>query len=141
MGINLPFALASCGIVAVCVISMASRHRKEREAERIRSNLFALVPHHDATASPKGGQAPRPSKYDVLLLDNKHVPVGLIESVLQKHFRKDPEEAFDIRVLARRSGSAIAGTYPYEVGEQKIIDARKYLSHWGHGAVMALDRV
>tara|TARA_B100001248_G_C27398756_1_gene467942 strand:+ start:1036 stop:1335 length:300 start_codon:yes stop_codon:yes gene_type:complete len=63
-----------------------------------------------------------PNKYHVILLNDNATPMEFVINVLITIFRKDPETAKDITLEVHEKGRGIAGTYSYEVAEQKCME-------------------
>ena len=63
-----------------------------------------------------------PTKYHVILLNDNATPMEVVINVLITIFRKDPETAKDITLEVHEKGRGIAGTYSYEVAEQKCME-------------------
>lgn len=71
-----------------------------------------------------------PNKYMVIFLNDNVTPMEYVIQVLLTFFGKTPEEANAITLEVHEKGRSIAGSYSYEVAEQKCIetvtDARKH---------------
>ena len=70
-----------------------------------------------------------PSRYNVVLLNDDSTPQEFVVNVLQTIFNRSTEQANVVMLEVHEKGRGIAGTYSYEVAEQKcvetITDARK----------------
>lgn len=70
-----------------------------------------------------------PGKYNVIFLNDNFTPIEYVIQLLVGIFNKDLEDAKRITLEIHEKGRGIAGTYSYEVAEQKcvetITDARK----------------
>lgn len=70
-----------------------------------------------------------PGKYNVIFLNDNFTPMEYVVQVLIDVFNKDFEDAKNTTLEIHEKGRGIAGTYSYEVAEQKcvetITDARK----------------
>lgn len=71
-----------------------------------------------------------PNKYMVIFLNDNVTPMEYVIQALLTFFGKTPEEANEICLEVHEKGRSIAGSYSYEVAEQKCIetitDARKH---------------
>jgi len=63
-----------------------------------------------------------PSKYNVIMLNDDATSMEFVVSVLTAIFHKDNQEAVAVATHIHEKGKAIAGTYIYEVAEQKVIE-------------------
>ena len=60
-----------------------------------------------------------PNKYNVIMLNDDQTPMDFVIQVLIEIFNKDPETAQSITMEIHNKGRGVAGTYSYEVAEQK----------------------
>ena len=70
-----------------------------------------------------------PSRYNVVLLNDDSTPQEFVVNVLLTIYNRSTEQANSVMLDVHEKGRGIAGTYSYEVAEQKcvetITDARK----------------
>lgn len=70
-----------------------------------------------------------PGKYNVIFLNDNQTPMEYVVQVLVVLFHHEPDEAKAITLEVHEKGRGVAGTYSYEVAEQKatetITDARR----------------
>ena len=70
-----------------------------------------------------------PSRYNVVLLNDDSTPQEFVVNILQTIFNRSVEQANSVMLDVHEKGRGIAGTYSYEVAEQKcvetITDARR----------------
>lgn len=64
-----------------------------------------------------------PSKYHVIFLNDNHTPMEFVTELLMIVFKHTREAAEDIMFQVHEDGKAIAGTYMYEIAEQKTNEA------------------
>ena len=64
-----------------------------------------------------------PPKFDVILLNDDSTPQDFVVIVLQQTFNKTLEDAKAVMLDVHEKGRGIAGTYSYEVAEQKCVEA------------------
>jgi ATP-dependent Clp protease adaptor protein ClpS len=64
-----------------------------------------------------------PGKYHVIFLNDNHTPMDFVIELLMQIFKHDAETAQDIMFKVHEEGKAIAGTYFYEIAEQKTTEA------------------
>lgn len=61
-----------------------------------------------------------PELFKVVLLNDDYSTMEFVVQVLETVFQKSPAEAFRLMMQVHRQGSAVAGTYPWEVAETKV---------------------
>ena len=70
-----------------------------------------------------------PPKYNVILMNDEATPQEFVTNVLRAIFNRTAVEAEAVMLEVHNKGRGIAGTYSYEVAEQKcvetITDARR----------------
>jgi len=71
-----------------------------------------------------------PSRYNVVILNDDSTPQEFVVNVLLTIFNRSTEQANSVMLEVHEKGRGIAGTYSYEVAEQKcvetITDARRH---------------
>lgn len=63
-----------------------------------------------------------PSRYNVILLNDDSTPQEFVVKILQTIYNKTVEEANSVMLEVHNKGRGIAGTYSYEVAEQKCVE-------------------
>jgi len=76
----------------------------------------------DKTVDNKKKMQP-PPKYNVLIINDDHTPMDLVIAILMTVFKHGFEKATELTLQVHEQGKAVAGTYSYEVAEQKVSDA------------------
>lgn len=64
-----------------------------------------------------------PKKWKVIFLNDDHTPMDFVVSVLTEVFKHSEEGARDITLQIHQQGSAIAGTYTFEIAEAKAVES------------------
>lgn len=64
-----------------------------------------------------------PGKFNVIFLNDNVTPMEWVIEVLQKIFYHSLETAKNLTLIVHEKGSAVVGTYSYEIAEQKAIEA------------------
>jgi ATP-dependent Clp protease adaptor protein ClpS len=77
-----------------------------------------------------------PGKFNVIFLNDNVTPMDWVIEVLQKIFHHSLETAKNITLIVHDKGSAVVGTYSYEIAEQKAIEANN--ASRGHGFPLAV---
>ena len=64
-----------------------------------------------------------PSKYKVILLNDESTPMEWVVDILVDIFKHSETTAQQLMLTVHETGSAIAGTYSFEISEQKSTEA------------------
>jgi ATP-dependent Clp protease adaptor protein ClpS len=65
----------------------------------------------------------QPPKYNVVILNDDVTPMDLVIVILMSVFKHSFESATELTMKVHQEGSAVAGTYNYEIAEQKVFDS------------------
>lgn len=63
----------------------------------------------------------RPSKYQVVLLNDNYTAVDFVIEVLRMIFNKSTEDAVRITEKIHNDGSGVVGIYSYEIAKTKLM--------------------
>ena len=74
-----------------------------------------------AVVTEKKQQTKRPSMYKVLLHNDDYTTMDFVVMVLERVFHKSGEEATLIMLNVHEQGLGVAGVYPRDVAETKVI--------------------
>lgn len=66
-----------------------------------------------------------PGMYKVIFLNDDTTPIEFVVRLLMDLFCHTEKTATDITMSIHHDGSGIAGSYPYEIAEQKSLEATK----------------
>jgi ATP-dependent Clp protease adaptor protein ClpS len=80
-----------------------------------------------------------PGKFNVIVCNDDVTPVEFVVAMLIAVFRKQQDEALKLTIRVHHEGKAVAGTYPYEVAEQKIVDATNMAREHGFPLVLKAE--
>jgi ATP-dependent Clp protease adaptor protein ClpS len=61
----------------------------------------------------------RPSMWNIVFYNDDHTPMDFVVFVLTKVFHRSTEDALALTLAVHTQGKGIAGTYTFEVAEQK----------------------
>lgn len=64
-----------------------------------------------------------PPRYDVLIFNDDYTPVEFVIKMLVEIFNKNVDTAKELTMTIHEHGQAVAGTYNYEIAEQKTTEA------------------
>ena len=77
-------------------------------------------------------QTKKPPMYKVLLLNDDYTPMDFVIVVLRKFYLKSPTEAEQIMLQVHKEGSGVAGIYPYEIAEAKVVQTNQFAKTHQH---------
>jgi ATP-dependent Clp protease adaptor protein ClpS len=63
----------------------------------------------------------RPKRFRVLLFNDDYTTMEFVVEVLESIFRKSPSEAVQVMLKVHKEGRGIAGLYPKDVAETKVL--------------------
>ena len=63
-----------------------------------------------------------PSMYNVIMVNDEQTPMDFVIDVLEKIFKHSRESAENLTLTIHNDGSAVVGTYTYELAEQKATE-------------------
>ena len=61
-----------------------------------------------------------PKQYCVIMLNDDFTTMEFVVSILIDIFHKEPMTAEKLMMTVHKSGSAVVGTYPYDIAETKV---------------------
>jgi ATP-dependent Clp protease adaptor protein ClpS len=64
-----------------------------------------------------------PGLYKVILQNDDHTPMDFVIALLVHIFKHTEDRAKEITMQVHEEGAGVAGIYPYEIAEQKALDA------------------
>ena len=82
-----------------------------------------------------------PSKYNVIFHNDDFTPMEWVIQLLVEVFDRTLEQAKDITIKIHETGQAVAGTYYYEIAEQKQQETVVVCRHNGHPLKVTLMEV
>ena len=82
-----------------------------------------------------------PSKYNVIFLNDDATSIEFVVAVLVGIFHKSSEDAAEVAKHIHDTGKAIAGTYVYEVAEQKVTETVANARRAGFPLSLTLEEV
>ena len=93
----------------------------------------------DADRRREGGLAEKtrpkteePKLYKVLLHNDDYTTMEFVIVILESVFTKSPAEAYRIMMHVHTEGTGIAGVYPFEVAETKLVMVEERAKEAGH---------
>lgn len=81
--------------------------------------------------SPEGGvdtmtKVDEPKMYKVLILNDDYTPMDFVVMVLKRFFGKPEALAIEIMLNVHKNGAGIAGTFPLEIAEMKVMQVNQF---------------
>ena len=73
-----------------------------------------------------------PPRYDVIVYNDDYTPVEFVIKMLVEIFNKNVETAKNLTLTVHEHGQAVAGTYNFEIAEQKTTEAVATARASGH---------
>ena len=86
-------------------------------------------------------KAKRPSMWNIVFYNDDYTPVDFVEFVLKKVFHRSSEDALSLTLAVHTQGKGIAGTYTFEVAEQKQCDVLLMAKIEEHPLRVEVERV
>jgi len=63
-----------------------------------------------------------PGKYNIIMLNDELTPMDFVIDVLEKIYKHSRESSENLTLTIHNDGSAVVGTYSYEIAEQKATE-------------------
>jgi ATP-dependent Clp protease adaptor protein ClpS len=83
-------------------------------------------------AEKKRPKTEEPKLFKVLLHNDDYTTMEFVISILESVFVKSPAEAYRIMMHVHTEGTGIAGVYPFEVAETKVVMVEERAKDAGH---------
>lgn len=80
-----------------------------------------------------------PCKYKVIIHNDDVTPVDFVIVMLMTVFNYDDGRAVDLTMAVHNQGKAVAGVYPYEIAEQKALEASSLASTNSYPLVIKVE--
>lgn len=80
-----------------------------------------------------------PGKFKVVVLNDDFTPIEFVIDLFVIIFNHNEATAISLTSKIHNEGSAVAGTYTYEIAEQKGIDATTLARGLGHPLVIKVE--
>ena len=80
-----------------------------------------------------------PGKFKVIICNDDTTPVEFVISILIAVFKHNESDALTLTLKIHTQGSAVAGTYSYEVAEQKAVDATNLARAHGYPLILKVE--
>jgi ATP-dependent Clp protease adaptor protein ClpS len=80
-----------------------------------------------------------PKRYKVLFLNDDKTPIDFVIEVLMTVFKHTEEAAKDLTLRVHNEGSAVVGTFTYEIAEQKGVETTQLARQAGFPLQIKID--
>lgn len=80
-----------------------------------------------------------PGKFKVIVCNDDVTPVEFVVAMLVAVFNHAQGDALQLTIKVHHDGSAVAGTFTYEVAEQKSVDATQMARSHGYPLVLKVE--
>jgi len=82
-----------------------------------------------------------PPKYAVILHNDDYTPMDFVVEILMKFFYKNQVEAEKIMLQVHHEGSGVAGIYPHDIAETKVVQVNDYSRQARHPLKCSMEAV
>ena len=82
-----------------------------------------------------------PNRYNVVFINDDFTPMDFVVQLLIEVFNKTLEEAKDITLQIHEKGKGIAGSYNFEIAEQKKAEAVAISRNNGHPLTILVEKI
>jgi ATP-dependent Clp protease adaptor protein ClpS len=80
-----------------------------------------------------------PGKFKVIVCNDEATPIEFVIAMLISVFRHNESDALVLTLKIHTQGSAVAGTYSYEVAEQKSVDGTNLARAHGYPLIIKVE--
>ena len=81
----------------------------------------------------------KPNLYKVVLNNDDYTTMEFVIHVLMSFFRKDRAEATHLMLYVHTKGRAVAGVYPRDTAESKVVQVTEYAREQGHPLLLTAE--
>ena len=82
-----------------------------------------------------------PSKYNVIMINDDATPIEWVIGLLKQIFRHSTADSEALTMKIHNEGSAVVGTYKYEIAEQKSVEAANASRNHGFPLQLKVEEV
>ena len=82
-----------------------------------------------------------PNRFNVVFINDDFTPMDFVVQLLVEVFNKTLEEAKDVTLQIHEKGKGIAGSYNYELAEQKKAEAVAISRNNGHPLTILVEKI
>tara|TARA_B100000900_G_scaffold246459_1_gene209641 strand:+ start:3027 stop:3326 length:300 start_codon:yes stop_codon:yes gene_type:complete len=82
-----------------------------------------------------------PNRYNVMFINDDFTPMDFVVQLLIEVFNKTLDQAKDITLQIHEKGKGVAGTYNFELAEQKKAEAVAISRNNGHPLTILVEKI
>ena len=82
-----------------------------------------------------------PNRYNVMFINDDFTPMDFVVQLLIEVFNKTLDQAKDITLQIHEKGKGVAGTYNFELAEQKKAEAVAISRNNGHPLTIMVEKI
>lgn len=82
-----------------------------------------------------------PNKYNIVMLNDNYTPIDWVVQILKLIYKHSQESAESLTLSIHNEGSAVVGTYAYEIAEQKALETVNSSRNEGFPLQVKLEEV
>jgi len=82
-----------------------------------------------------------PNRYNVVFINDDFTPMDFVVQLLVEVFNRTLEEAKDITVTIHEKGKGVAGSYNFELAEQKKAESVAISRNNGHPLTILVEKI
>lgn len=82
----------------------------------------------------------RPPLYKVLLLNDDYTPMEFVVHILERFFKMDHAQAFEIMLMVHKKGLAVVGVFSFEVAETKVAQVMDFARRHQHPLQCTMEK-
>ncbi len=83
----------------------------------------------------------KPSKYQVVLLNDDYTPMEFVVEILEQFFSLDRQQATQVMLHVHTKGKGICGVYTREIAETKVMQVNEYSRENQHPLLCEMEKV
>ena len=80
-----------------------------------------------------------PKRYRVIFHNDDYTTMEYVVEVLRRFFHKSESEALHVMLTVHKKGSAVAGAYPRDVAETKVVEVMQDAREHGHPLLVTAE--
>jgi len=89
----------------------------------------------------RDADAPPPSRYQVIMLNDDFTPMEFVVEVLEKFFHMSRDQATQTMLTIHYRGRAICGVFSRDIAETKVFQVTRYAKENQHPLLCEIHRV
>ena len=95
--------------------------------------------HDEETLVEEGTASATPRRFKVLMHNDDFTTMEFVIEVLRLFFHKGATEATHLMLTIHKKGKAVAGVYPRDVAETKVVEVIRHARERGHPLMLTAE--